>query len=223
MHLQPYMQWSNLLKMFLCIVIRVQWSSPVVQSSDYRCPINVASLWRQQYMHIHIRTNMVAMKYMRKQCVPGNLSPPPPPYLGTRLLPGMQLQETFGCSFTVKIYPSWITDLCKFSLLHTICVTTYLLTTLPTFLIMLFIIKVIIWGCFSNSVLPPHPPPPPPIAYMVHPSWTPRLIETPNSIIAQSLRAWWQDFLGHIPIVSWNSTYSQRSTHPLHLAHFFVQ
>lgn len=152
----------------------MHWNkSSVVKSSS-------AVLWLQmphqrgEFMtstvYTHIRTNMVAMKYMRKQCVPGNLSPPPPPYLGTRLLPGMQLQETFGCSFTVDIYPSWITSLCKFYFpTHYLC---------DHILIMLFIITVIIWGCFSSSVLPPLP-----IAYMVHPCWTPRLIETPNSIL----------------------------------------
>ena len=36
-------------------------------------------------VYVRIRMN-VAIKRMRKQCVPGALSPPPPLYLGTRLL-----------------------------------------------------------------------------------------------------------------------------------------
>ena len=51
--------------------------------------INAASLWHHQYMYVYVRTrsprNSVAIKHMRKQCVPGTLSPPPPPHMETRL------------------------------------------------------------------------------------------------------------------------------------------
>ena len=44
-------------------------------------------------IHTCVRThvNMVTMaiKCMHKQCVPGALSPPPPPFLGTRLIPAL--------------------------------------------------------------------------------------------------------------------------------------
>jgi len=50
--------------------------------------INAASLWCHQYTYVHVQTrsprNSVAIKHMRKQCVPGALSPPTP-RLGTRL------------------------------------------------------------------------------------------------------------------------------------------
>ena len=51
--------------------------------------INAVSLWRHQYTYVHVKKqsprNSVAIKGMWKQCVPGALSPPPPPCLGTRL------------------------------------------------------------------------------------------------------------------------------------------
>ena len=51
--------------------------------------INAVSLWHHQYTYVHVQKqtprNSVAIKGMWKQCVPGALSPPPPPCLGTRL------------------------------------------------------------------------------------------------------------------------------------------
>ena len=54
--------------------------------------INAVSLWHHQYtyiVYVHVQKqtprNSVAIKGMWKQCVPGALSPPPPPCLGTRL------------------------------------------------------------------------------------------------------------------------------------------